>query len=581
MAVGEKSRSGTAEPPVLKPGDDSEALRREVHTLRKKLRQLQYDHEALTLSYRQAEFMRDKNAREKELQHVYTALLLENCPEMILLLDQDCNCVLATDNARRYLDLPPSIAMEGESLTRLFSRTGVSGEELHWLHATCREVLAGGEPVTCSRRIAYRADMILDVQLQISPVTDRQGRSVGVLVLQNDITELTRAKEKAEEATRAKGDFLANMSHEIRTPMNAIMGMSLLALKAGLPEKPRDYVTKIHSAAGALLGIINDILDFSKIEAGKMTIEERPFRLEELVSGLRMLFEEKFEEKGLLLTFEVDPAIPAVLNGDALRLRQVLVNLLGNALKFTHTGWVSLSCAPLGRQGGRQLFVFSVSDSGIGMSAEQTAGLFTAFSQADTSTTRKYGGTGLGLAITKLLVELMGGDISVESAPGRGTKVSLTCLLDAAEESGTESPVGANAHEMTPPRLEGRHVLVVEDNPINQEIAKALLEETGARISLAGNGREAVALFNGGDEVFDLVFMDLQMPEMDGYEATRRIRQQDRFAHVPIIAMTAHAMVEERDRCLAAGMNGHIAKPIEVHVMYQTLYAFLGAAPIP
>ena len=561
--------------------EDTEALRREVHILRKKLKQLQYDHEALTISYRQAEFMRDKNEREKELQHVYTTLLLESCPQMILLLDARLNCVLATDNARHYLDLPPTIAMEGESLDRLFSRTSVATDDLNWLTATCGRVMADGKAVSCGRRLCFREGLALDMQIQISPVMDRQGGCVGVLVLHNDITELTKAKEKAEEATKAKGEFLANMSHEIRTPMNAIMGMSLLALKAGLDEKPRDYVNKIHSAAGSLLGIINDILDFSKIEAGKMTIEESPFRLDELMAGLRMLFEEKCEEKGLLLTFDVDPDTPVFLTGDSLRLRQVLVNLLGNALKFTHAGWISLSCKPVERQGERVRVAFSVADSGIGMTRAQVRGLFRAFSQADSSTTRKYGGTGLGLTITKLLVELMGGDISVESKSGEGTVVSLTCLLGVSDESRMVSGQSDGAHELAPPRLEGRHVLVVEDNPINQEIARALLEETGARISLAGNGREAVELLDGRDDTVDLVFMDLQMPEMDGYEATRRIRAKGAYSRVPIIAMTAHAMVEEKDRCLAAGMDGHIAKPIEVRVMYKTLDAFLGAGAHP
>jgi len=562
---------------LLEPAQDAGTLRRELHIAQQQLRTLKYEYDALALSYKQVELARDRNAREKELHNLYNLLLLEHCPEMMLLLDPDLGCVLGTANVRRYLGLAPSIAIEGESLGRLFSRARVDGAWLEALEHDCRRVMDSGRSVSRISRVSYRGEPALDVQVQITPVTDRQGVCQGVLVIQSDITELTLAKEKAEEATRAKGAFLANMSHEIRTPMNAIIGMAVLAMKGELAPKERGYVGKIHAAAISLLGILNDILDFSKIEAGKMSIEERPFSTAELMDGLRMLFEEKCEEKGLDLRFFLAPSVPEMLVGDELRIRQILINLLGNSLKFTHAGAILLECSAgsCGQAEDDALeLVFSVSDTGIGMHEEQTASLFNAFVQADNSTTRKYGGTGLGLAITRLLVELMGGAISVKSSPGKGTSMRVSCLVKPWSSrdghAGPPSSAGAIVHSV--PDLSGKRLLLVEDNPINQEIAAALLEETGAHLSLAAHGKEAVALCeNAEDAGFDLILMDLQMPEMDGYEATRRIRALERFASVPIIAMTAHALVEERERCVAAGMNGHVSKPIEVERLYETL----------
>ena len=417
--------------------------------------------------------------------------------------------------------------------------------------------------------------------MRISPVIDKEGGGSGVLIIQTDTTELSRAKEKAEEATKAKGEFLANMSHEIRTPMNAIIGMAYLALKAGLPPKQHDYVSKIHAAAGSLLGIINDILDFSKVEAGKMSLEEVPFRLNELVDSLRVLFAEKCAEKNLLLDFRIDDDVPMGLVGDPLRLGQVLTNLLGNSLKFTQNGGISVECSVKHLGGESIILHFTVNDTGIGMTSKQKQGLFKAFSQADTSTTREYGGTGLGLTISKLLVELMGGSVSMKSIYGTGSSVSFTCRLKP-QPAGTFSPAPQAGRAMpapdmaaAAPDLAGCRVLLVEDNFINQEIAQALIEETGAAVTVADNGQQAVALCTENDPDFDMILMDLQMPVMDGYEATKRIRSIGGWAEVPIIAMPAHAMVEERERCMGLGMNGHLAKPIDVDILYETMERFL------
>ena len=542
----------------------------------------------------------------------------------------------------------------------------------------------------------------------------RREKVLKVMVRQRT-AELTEANQRAEEATQMKSMFLANMSHEIRTPMNAVIGMAYLALKTPLSEKQRDYVNKIHNAGTSLLGVINDILDFSKIEAGRLDIEAVDFRLDDVIASVTSITAQKAQDKGLEFLAEVANSVPQNLVGDPLRLGQVIANLINNSIKFTEHGDVYLKAELLEQVGERARLRFSVKDTGIGMTPEQAARLFQPFSQADMSTTRKHGGTGLGLTICRRLVELMGGEIWLESEPGVGSTFLFTvsvgvasgparsrivpeqlravsalvvddnaaardilvhaldgfCARVDAVSSGEEAIAAVEQHDSGRPydvifmdwrmpgmdgiqaarlikedpqlktrpavvlvtafgredvreeaeriqmdgfllkpvttsmlvdtlvtlfagarqdrtvlapevdrhadRLRGLRVLLAEDNEINQQIAVELLEGVGATVEVANDGLEAVRklLDQPMPPNYDVVLMDLQMPEMDGYQATNKIRSDPRFASFPIIAMTAHATIDERQKCLAAGMNGHVSKPIDPSSLFDTLERFV------
>ncbi len=388
--------------------------------------------------------------------------------------------------------------------------------------------------------------------------------------------ELRKARDIAQESTQAKSNFLANMSHEIRTPMNAILGTTYLMLQTETTPAQRDYLKKTEQSAQLLLRIINDILDFSKIEAGKLEIENIQFSLYMVVSDIFDIVAEQANEKKLAIIKDIGTSIPNLLMGDPLRLKQVLLNLINNAIKFTNKGNITISVSERHREPDAVTLLFSVRDTGIGMGQEQLKHLFTPFTQADASTTRKYGGSGLGLAICKSLVDLMGGVIWCESRLDVGTTFYFTAVFKIVEmieahtllneaEAASAPALPENAGD----DLKGLRVLLAEDNTINQMIALELMKMKGIIADVAGNGREALALLQKSD--YDIILMDIQMPEMDGISATREIRKNPDYNRLPIVAMTAHAMSGDREISLTAGMNDHITKPIVPEVLYATL----------
>jgi PAS domain S-box-containing protein len=452
-----------------------------------------------------------------------------------------------------------------------------------------------GQSVHLATRRRRKDGTLVDVAVQALLVTAGTD-PVGIYAMYEDITDRKRAesqmrqaREAAEKANRAKSEFLANMSHEIRTPLNGVMGMIELALDTELSTDARDDLGIAKGSADSLLTVINDILDFSKIEAGKFELDDVDFDLREVMEQIIRTFVHRASEKGLKLGLDLCSDLPGVLVGDPARLRQVVVNLLGNALKFTSHGEVRMTVELRSQDTDKAELQFTVADTGIGISRDKQSAIFEAFAQADASTTRKFGGTGLGLTISSRLVQMMRGRLWVESEFGHGSTFCFTAwfrvsnssrmLFQEAEDSLSSLAAAANT-EAADQRLPGEvaseakrklNVLVAEDNPVNRQLATRLLEKRGYSVAVVQDGQAALAAIQ--QECFDLVLMDVQMPEMDGFEATAAIRQSEQGSnkHLPIIAMTAHALRGDRERCLGAGMDAYISKPVKPTDLYDAI----------
>ena len=410
---------------------------------------------------------------------------------------------------------------------------------------------------------------------EIQPRYDAQGQHVGFMEIGIDVTALMRATETARSASQAKSQFLANMSHEIRTPMSAILGMLTLLRRTPLTEKQADYAIKSERAAQSLLGLINEILDFSKIEAGKMALDVRAFAMDTLLRDVSALLSAGLGHKPVELRFDIDPRLPQTVVGDAMRIQQVLLNLGSNAIKFTARGTVVFSVLVVGSSHDTVTLLFSVRDTGIGIAPENQARIFSGFTQAEASITRRFGGTGLGLAISQRFVALMGAELKLESALGVGSRFFFTVTLPVGAGVLNSQPMqmkpGPGGH-----RLAQMRVLLVEDNINNQQIAKELLEDEGADVQIAEDGQQGVESVQRADPAYDVVLMDLQMPVMDGLAATRHIRSVLKITDLPIVAMSANAMASDREACMAAGMNDHVGKPFDLNNLVHILCEVTG-----
>ncbi|WP_308495399.1 ATP-binding protein [Duganella aceris] len=512
-------------------------------------------------------------------------ILADTLPLLVAYLDPNLRYLFANAHYRTQWGIDPK-AMLGKTVSEMFGPAADS-----WL-PDLRQALSGSR-LHYEREFAG-ADGAQHFLVDLVPDIGRDGQVLGTYLMAMNITDRKNSEQRAEAASRAKSEFVANMSHEIRTPMNAVLGVAYLLANTPLDEAQKEYVDMIRSSGNVLLGILNDVLDFSKIEAGRMELSPLTFRLGEVLDAISTVMTLNAGARNIGLAIGADDDVPPVLVGDAMRLQQILINLVGNAIKFTEEGEVSLRvsvAAPV--ESGRVELRFAVRDTGIGMDMEQQSRLFSAFNQADASTTRRFGGTGLGLAICRRLSELMGGSISARSMPGDGSEfvVTLPFALAGADEAqslpmaawqGVAAPFPAAAppEQARPPEpepsaaetppLQGLRLLLVEDHPLNQIVARGMLEHAGATVDVAENGQLAVDRLRAHAGDYDIVLMDVQMPVMDGFEATRLIRNELRLT-LPILAMSAGVMQSEQDGCIAAGMNDFIPKPVDIEQMLDII----------
>ena len=519
---------------------------------------------------RRAEVARDETARQLQL-------IMDSAPVPIGYLDKDERFVFVNAEYLRKFELDQQDVL-GNSFRE------VHGSDMNGLIADIDKGIAG-EASMLESEVISRSGNKYFLRINIAPDCTTGDAPCGIVVIATDLTdqmrhlqELSEAKESAEKANRAKTQFLANMSHELRTPLNGVLGMLQLLLNGyaePLQEKQQEMTTKALKSTKILLSIINDILDLSKIEAGRLDIERKPFSIKECVADAIELFSIEAQQKGLEIGFSVGEDVPKATLGDNVRLRQVLLNLIGNALKFTMKGRIAVRVeAGAKKPDGKKDLIFTVTDTGIGIPAQKKDLLFRPFGQLDESDTRRYGGTGLGLAISRRIIDIMGGTITVESEPGVGSSFSFNVPMQEVEEAKlavSEAPPSGAIVAPVAEEEQKLRILVAEDDPMSSALLRSILERQGFQMELAQTGREAVEMWERG--VFDLIIMDVQMPKLDGIAATRIIREKERATgkHVPILAITAHAYQEEGERCRAAGMDAFLPKPLDLRKGVQLI----------
>ncbi|MDR2608239.1 MAG: response regulator [Treponema sp.] len=553
------------------------------------IRKMKHDQESLNVMYENAIHLRDANVRDKARQYMYNRMLLEAFPSLLFVLDNHLQYVIGTDSLiTKLFGFSDGKELAGMPLKDIINRIKNS----EWADNTlesCKLVLNTRQLWSHIDYIEFLSGAKMHVSVSIAPVFNEADQLQGVTVVINDITELINARKQAESASKAKSRFLANMSHEIRTPMNAIIGMTTIAMSSADSAKKDYCLGKIVDSSKHLLGVINDILDMSKIEADKLELNPVNFNFELMLQQVITVVSFRIEEKKQRFIVDMDKAIPPFLFGDDQRLAQVITNLLSNAAKFTpEGGTIRLTAKQTNADDeGFHTIQVEVTDSGIGISEEQQYRLFNPFQQADSSTSRNFGGTGLGLAISKRIVEMMGGGIWIESEAGKGSTFAFTVRMkkgsgEALEVSGEHTFLLQEAENV----FKGKRVLLAEDVDINREIVLTLLEPTGIEIDCAENGAEAVELFTADPEKYSMIFMDVQMPVMDGYEATGKIRDWESkrdggtdapgsSKRIPIVAMTANVFREDIERCLLAGMDDHVGKPLDFKEVIGKLHNYI------
>jgi len=516
-------------------------------------------------------------------QQTYINILLESSPAIIFAYDENFKFLLGSNSIKTIMYVDDISSLIGRSLESIVDKyIPQARNEETFINM---EKLISGKSKTPYKKI-FDVNVGDDVyEVNLIPINKNNGEFGGVFVIMHNITEIVKAKELAEQVSRAKSEFLANMSHEMRTPMNAIIGMVHIGKTSQSPERKDYSLSRIDDASKHLLGIINDVLDMSKIEAGKFELSQAAFNFEVMLKRITNVINYRADEKRQTLSIHIDNDVPKLLIGDDQRLAQVITNLAGNAIKFTPDGGaVDIQAKLIKEKNSICTMQISVVDTGIGISVAQQEKLFESFHQAESSTSRNFGGTGLGLSISKNIIEMMGGKIWVDSKLGEGSTFTFTVELTRGSEqrSGVYGVYNEDISRSSGDVPEDLRILLVEDNDINREIVMALLEPTKLKIDYVENGAEAVRVFSEAPNKYDLIFMDIQMPEMDGYEATRAIRALDmpKAKSVPIIAMTANVFREDVEKCFKAGMNGHIGKPIDYDDLITYIWQFFVNASI-